>query len=90
MSEKEEVFLDEEFIVLGIPASTVEVKITAKIWDHGEITEVERVMPFAEVRAAIKEAQDGYIPSDAVFTLTDLELAELAKLRQKYTEDDEW
>jgi len=64
-----EVELSEEFIVLAIPATTVEVTISAKVWCDGEVVEVKRTMPFDEVRGAIKEAQEGYIPSDAIFVL---------------------
>ena len=51
-----EVELSEEFIVLAIPATTVEVTISAKVWCDGEVVEVKRTMPFDEVRGAIKEA----------------------------------
>ena len=64
--------LDQEFIVLAIPASTLEVEINATIWKDGGAVKVCRKMNFNEVKEAIKEAQDGYIPSDAVFTLTPL------------------
>lgn len=76
--------LDSEFIVLAIPASTVEVTISAKIWKDGEIIDVQKVMPFEEVRAAIKEAQDGYMPSDMIFTLADTQAEKLEKLLKEY------
>lgn len=81
--------LEQEFIVLGIPASTVKITINAKIWRNGEVIEVSRKMPFEEVRDAIKEAQEGYIPSDAIFTLTDLGREELERLREKYSDEEE-
>lgn len=75
----------EEFIVLAIPASTVEVTISAKVWHDGEVVEVKRTMPFDEVRDAIKEAQEGYIPSDAIFVLNpDISKSKLEKLVQSY------
>lgn len=81
--------LEQEFIVLGIPASTVEITINAKIWRDGEVIEASHKMPFEEVRDAIKEAQEGYIPSDAIFTLTDLGREELERLREKYSDEEE-
>ena len=81
--------LEQEFIVLGIPASTVEITINAKIWRNGEVIEVSRKMPFEEVRDAIKEAQEGYIPSDTIFTLTELGREELERLREKYYDEEE-
>lgn len=64
-----EIELRDEFIVLSVPENTVEVKISAKVWHNGEVLTVERTMPFQEVREAMKEAEEGYMPSNAVFTL---------------------
>jgi len=75
--------LDSEFIVLAVPASSVEVTISAKIWNNGEILEVKKVMPFEEVRAAMKEAEEGYIPSDAIFTLAPTSAEKLEELINK-------
>lgn len=47
-----------------------------------------RTMPFQEVRDAIREAKEAYIPSDAVFTLTDLGRMELERLKERYAPDD--
>lgn len=68
MDELREIELQEEFIVLAIPENTVEVTISAKVWHDGEVLSVERTMPFQEVREAMKEAREGYMPSNAVFT----------------------
>jgi hypothetical protein len=82
---KKEVELSEEFIVLAIPASTVEVTISAKVWHDGAVVEVKRTMPFDEVRDAIKEAKEGYIPSDALFVLNpDISKSKLEQLVQSY------
>jgi len=81
--------LDQEFIVLAIPASTLELEISATVWIDGKAVDVARSMSFDEVRAAIKEAQDGYIPSDAIFTLTELGEEELKRLREKYPEPED-
>lgn len=64
-----EVELDQDFIVLAIPKDTVEVEITAKVWHGGEVVTVGNTMSFDDVRAAFKEAREGYIPADAIFTL---------------------
>lgn len=61
--------LDEDFIVIGIPANTVEIELSAKVWHNGEVITVKRTLPFEEVKEAFKEAEEGYIPSDAVFVL---------------------
>lgn len=83
---REIVELDEDFIVIAVPVDTVELKLTAKIYSDGELQTVEKVMPFQEVRAAMKEANDGYIPSDAVFTLAPLGREKITALVDRYLE----
>ena len=81
MEEKKEIELLEQYIVIAIPKDTVEVEIKAKVWHDKEVREVSKTMDFGEVRAAFKEAEDGYIPSDAVFTLTDIGKEMLGKMK---------
>lgn len=70
--DQEIIELENEFIVLAVPKSTVEVTISAKIYHDGKRQDVHRTMGLDEVREAFKEAEQGYIPSDAVFALTPL------------------
>ncbi len=82
--------LDDEFIVIAIPKKTLEVNIEAKVWHNGEVITVARTMPFEEVREAFKEAEDGYMPSDAVFVLNpDYDKTKLEKLLSKYIGDED-
>ena len=69
LSDEDYMTLDEEFIVLAVPADSVEVEITAKVYVKGELCSVSRNMDFPEVRAAMREARSGYMPSDALFVL---------------------
>lgn len=81
--EQEIIELENEFIVLAVPKSTVEVTISAKVYHDGKLQDVHRTMGFDEVREAFKEAEQGYIPSDAVFTLTPLGKKYAEELIQK-------
>lgn len=83
MSEKTEVTLDEEPIVLYIPKSTLELTIEAKIWRDGAVNTVRKIMSFEETRAAVEDAKDNYIPEDAIFTLTEKGKEELERLRRE-------
>ena len=76
--------LPQEFIVLSIPSSACEVNITAKIYNNGELIKVSSTLGFDEIREAIKEARDGYIPSDAVFSITPLGEKALRELKERY------
>ncbi len=79
-----QVELNEEFIVIAIPSSACELDIKAKVYQDGEVISVGRTIGFEEIREMIKEAQDGYIPSDAVFSLTDLGEDVLLELAKRY------
>ena len=70
--EEEIIELENDFIVLAIPKDTVEVTISAKVYRNGKLQDVRRTMPPQEVQEAFQEAKQGYIPSDAIFTLTPL------------------
>ena len=61
----------EEYIVLTLPVNTVEVTIQAKVMYKGKLCKAEKTLDAKAVRAAFNEAENGYIPSDAMFTLTD-------------------
>ena len=81
--------LDQAFIVIAIPDNTVELDITAKIYlDHG-LVYVGRHMDFQEVREAIREASDGYVPSDALFTFAPTRREKLQKLLEAVCIDDD-
>ena len=66
-----EIELFEEYAVIALPEDAVEVEIKAKLYKDGEIVEVGKTMNMQELRMAFQEAKDWYIPSDAVFSLTD-------------------
>ena len=90
MEEEKFVELEEDFIVLAIPSTTMEVSITAKVWNDGEVIDVTRTLPFAEVRAAFNEAHAGYTPSTSVFVLNpDVNKSKLERLLSAYLKDVE-
>lgn len=77
--------LDEDFIAIAIPANTVELELSAKVWHDGEVVTVARTLPFEEVKEAFKEANKGYIPSNTVFVLNpDASKSKVEQLIQKY------
>lgn len=75
--------LEEEYIVLSIPKDAVEVTIRAKVWHKGSVIEVEKTVDFDTIREMFKEADQGYIPENAIFTLTDKGKAYLEELKRK-------
>ena len=71
MEENHEIELEQNYAVVSIPSNTVELTINAMIYLHGELKMVQTKYDMAEVQKAIKEAEEGYISSDAKFVLTD-------------------
>ena len=71
MAENHEIELEQKYAVISVPSNTVELTINAMIYLNCELKTVHTKYNMAEVQKAIKEAEDGYIPSDAKFALTD-------------------
>ena len=66
-----EVELNEKWAVISLPEDAVEVEISAKVYMNGEIVNIGKTLNMRNVRTAFQEAEGWYIPSDAVFHLTD-------------------
>lgn len=85
--------LKEGYMVLAVPTTAMEITITAKVWANGEVVEVQKTMPFEEIREAFKEADECYIPSNAIFTLSDIGRERLERMKAeqlaKFEEGDE-
>ena len=74
---KNMVELIESYAVITLPKHTLEVVFEIVVGHNGEVLKVRRTMTIDEVRNAFKEAEDLYIPDDAVFRPTDKALREL-------------
>lgn len=81
--------LKQEFVVLGIPDSTLELVINAKIYMNGEICDVTHHMDYEEVRDAIDDAKRNYIPDDALFMLAPTKEEKLRDLLERYAVKEE-
>lgn len=66
-----EIELEQEYAIVSIPQNTVELTIFAKVYLDGEIKTVTTKYGMSEVREAIEEAEQGYIPSDGKYVLTE-------------------
>ena len=88
MEEKSPKFLDleQEFIVLAIPRETVDLEIRAKVYRHGELLDVRKQFDLIEIQDAVNEAQQGYTPSDAVFSIAPVGREKMEELLERYME----
>lgn len=80
VKNNEKIYLEENYIVLSLPTETVEIEIIAKVYHDGELINVKKTLSIQEVRDAFKEAEEGYIPLDAEFQVTEKGLEYLEEL----------
>ena len=66
-----EIELQDKWAVVSLPENAVEVTIMAKVYVDGKIVEASKTLNMQEMQEAFQEAKDWYIPSNAVFSLTD-------------------
>ena len=58
-------------IILYMPPETVEITLTLKVLQDGELVTAHRTLGVTEVRKAFQDAEDNYIDPDRTYTLTD-------------------
>lgn len=80
VKNNEKIYLEENYIVLSLPTETVEIEIIAKVYHDGELINVKKTLSIQEVRDGFKEAEEGYIPLDAEFQVTEKGLEYLEEL----------
>ena len=67
-----ELELEVEYAVIDLPKNTIEANIEAMVYcDNGRIVEVKNKLNFQNVRSAFRKAEEGYIPADPEFVLTE-------------------
>ena len=69
--KREMIELDEKYAVVCIPADTIELRLTARILLQGKVKEVSKDLTMHDVRKAMREAEDWYIPEDEKHTFTE-------------------
>lgn len=57
--------------MLYIPEKAVEITLTAKVYNNGELINVSKTLDLQEIRRAIADAEKNYIEDDDVFYLTE-------------------
>lgn len=74
--EKEEIVeLDNAWAIVELPENCVEVTFQCKVFVDGKLQHVFRTMDLKDIRVAMEEYREaeacGYIPPNALFTLTE-------------------
>ena len=60
-----------EYAVFEIPIHTLSIDMNLKVFDGEKIIECTRSYSMDDVRAAVSDAEENYIPEDATWTLTE-------------------
>ncbi len=85
MSESEkEMILPEDFAVVLLPKSAVEVELKVTVYKDGELLKVGRNLDMEQIKLAFHRAETGYIDDDDVFYLTE----KGKKLAEQYDSED--
>ena len=73
--DKEVVELDNQYAIVEIPENCVELSLQCTVYLDGKLQTVMRTMSMKEIKEAFAEYQVaeecGYIPPNAIFTLTE-------------------
>ena len=71
MDDKKYIELNEHRAIIGLPENTVELTITAKVFEGGELETVSMTYSMSQVRDMFEKADRGYIDDEDTFVLTD-------------------
>lgn len=83
MDDKDYIELQEHRAIINLPENTVELTITAKVFENGELQEVQTVYSMSQVREMFEKADDGYIDDNDRFVITEKGRAWLEELERE-------
>ena len=63
--------LTELRAMVYLPENSVEVEITATIYENGELVKVGKTLRLSEIQAAFRDAEENYIEDDDMFQITE-------------------
>ena len=79
----EEIELEQHRVMIYIPENTIDMTVQCRVYLDGDVQEVSRTLTMAEVREAMRKADEGYIDDEDTFHLTDKGIAFLEEMRSK-------
>ena len=83
MEEKGFVTLQEHRAMIYLPENSVEVTVTAKVFENGELQTVSMTYGMSQVREMFEKADRGYIDDDDRFVITDKGMEWLEELERE-------
>lgn len=83
MDDKDYVELKEHRAIVCLPENTVELTVTAKVFEGGELQTVSLTYSMSQVREMFEKADKGYIDDDDRFMITDKGLEWLEELNRE-------
>ncbi len=83
MDDREYIELNEHRAMINLPENTVELTVTAKVFEGGELRTVSLTYGMSQVREMFEKADKGYIDDDDQFVITEKGLAWLEELENE-------
>jgi hypothetical protein len=83
MDDREYIELNEHRAMINLPENTVELTVTAKVFEDGELRTVSLTYGMSQVREMFEKADKGYIDDDDRFMITEKGLAWLEELENE-------
>ena len=66
-----EIELSEKRAMVYLPENAVDITITCKVYENGELIEVNKQLKLSDIRAAFEDAEYNYIEDDDKFVITE-------------------
>ena len=83
VDDKDYIELQEHRAIICLPENTVELTITAKVFENGELQTVSAKYGMSQVREMFEKADKGYIDDDDQFVITEKGLEWLEELNRE-------
>lgn len=83
MDDREYIELNEHRAMINLPENTVELTVTAKVFEGGELHTVSLTYGMSQVREMFEKADKGYIDDDDRFVITEKGIAWLEELKNE-------
>jgi len=69
--ENKEIELTEKRAMVYLPENSVEISVACKVYENGELVEVQKVLKLSEIQASFMDAEENYIGPDDKFQITE-------------------
>lgn len=81
-TDRNGMFIDERWAVMGLPENAVHVELTVDIYDGTKIKKIRKELSMDDIRQAFNRADEGYMDEDDGWVLTEKGIEYLNSLEE--------